>query len=200
MNNPLLSAVGLTPLPSFDQIHPEHAEPAIDAVLEQNRAELAQLLESNTAPSWASLVEPLEDMGDRVHRAWGPVSHLFSVTSSAAWRAAFNACLPKVTEYGIEVSQSEPLYRAYQALADSAEFKTYNHTRRKVVDDALRDFKLSGIALPADQKARYKDISLRLSELQTKFEEHLMDAIQAFSKPVTEASLLAGMTDAAQQS
>ncbi|HSW13044.1 MAG TPA: M3 family metallopeptidase [Solimonas sp.] len=200
MNNPLLSAVGLTPLPVFDQVRPEHAEPAIDQVLEQNRAELQTLLANNLQPTWDSLIEPLEDMGDRVHRAWGPVSHLFSVTSSAEWRAAFNACLPKVTEYGIEVSQSEPLYRAYQALADSAEFKGYNYARRKVITDALRDFKLSGIALPPEQKERYKDISLRLSELQTKFEEHLMDAIQAFSKQISDGELLAGMTDAAKQS
>ena len=200
MTNPLLSAAGLTPLPVFDQVLPAHAEPAIDAVLAQNRAELQKLLEANAQPSWDSLIEPLEEMGDRVHRAWGPVSHLFSVTSTAEWRAAFNACLPKVTEYGIELSQSEPMYRAYQALADSAEFKTYGFARRKVVNDALRDFKLSGIALPAEQKARYKDISLRLSELQTKFEEHLMDAIQAWSKQVTDGTLLDGMTEAAKQS
>ncbi|HEY0913811.1 MAG TPA: M3 family metallopeptidase [Solimonas sp.] len=200
MTNPLLAAAGLTPLPVFDQVLPAHAEPAIDAVLAQNRTEVEALLANNTQPSWDSLIEPLEEMGDRVHRAWGPVSHLFSVTSTADWRAAFNACLPKVTEYGIELSQSEPMYRAYQALADSAEFKTYGFARRKVVNDALRDFKLSGIALPAEQKARYKDISLRLSELQTKFEENLMDAIQAWSKPVTDVSLLDGMTEAAKQS
>jgi oligopeptidase A len=200
MTNPLLAAAGLTPLPVFDQVLPAHAEPAIDAVLAQNREELQALLANNTQPSWDSLIEPLEEMGDRVHRAWGPVSHLFSVTSTADWRAAFNACLPKVTEYGIELSQSEPMYRAYQAVADSAEFKTYGFARRKVVNDALRDFKLSGIALPPEQKARYKDVSLRLSELQTKFEENLMDAIQAWSKQVTDAALLDGMTEAAKQS
>jgi len=200
MTNPLLSAAGLTPLPAFDQVRPEHAEPAIDAVLAQDRADLQVLLDTPQPPSWDRLIERLEDMSDRVHRAWGPVSHLFSVTSTAEWRAAFNACLPKVTEYGIELSQSEPLYRAYQALADSAEFKTYGPARRKVINDALRDFRLSGIALPPEQKARYKEISLRLSELQTKFEEHLMDAIQAYSKPVGDEALLAGMTEAAKQS
>jgi len=199
MNNPLLSVVGTTPLPVFGAIRPEHAEPAIDAVLARNRGELDALLAQNQAPTWASLIEPLEEMGDRVHHAWGPVSHLFSVTSTTEWRAAFNACLPKITEYGLEVSQSEPLYRAYQALADGAGFKTYAAPRRKVITDALRDFKLSGIGLPPAQKLRYKEVSLRLSELQTRFEEHLMDAIQAWSKQVVDEALLDGMTAAAKQ-
>jgi oligopeptidase A len=197
MTNPLLSTAGLTPLPAFDEIRPEHAVPAVDEVLKQARADLDALLQRTTAPDWHNLVEPLEEIGDRIQRAWGPVSHLFSVTSSTEWRAAFNACLPKVTEYGIEVSQSEPLYRAYQSLADSEAFRSYTPVRRKVINDALRDFKLSGIALPPDQKERFKQISMRLSELQSKFEENLMDAIQAWSKHVTDERQLDGMTEAA---
>src|SRR3546814_4946051 len=121
-------------------------------------------------------------MSDRIQRVWGPVSHLFSVNSTADWRQAYNACLPKLTEYGGEVSQSEPLFRAYEALAASDEYKGYDVVRRKVIADALRGFRLSGIALPTEQKSRYKDISLRLSELQTKFEEQLMDAIDRKGK------------------
>ncbi|HEX4895417.1 MAG TPA: M3 family metallopeptidase [Solimonas sp.] len=197
MSNPLLRSAIEQPLPAFDEIRPEHAEPALDAALAQNRAELARLLAA--APtSWDGLIEPQEEMSDRLQRVWGPVSHLFSVTSSTEWRAAYNACLPKITEYGIELSQSEPLFRAYEALAQAPEYATYGPARRKTVEDALRDFRLSGIGLPPAQKARYKDISLRLSELQTKFEENLMDAIQAWTKVVTDEGLLAGMTEAAK--
>ncbi|WP_028008525.1 M3 family metallopeptidase [Solimonas flava] len=199
MQNPLLLDALAQPLPAFDAIRPEHAEPALDEVLARNRAELEQLLARNEAPTWDTLIEPLEDMSDRIQRAWGPVSHLFSVVSTADWRRAYNACLPKLTEYSVEVSQSEPLYRAYEALAASAEYQRYGAVRRKVIADALRDFRLSGIALPEAEKARYKDISLRLSELQTKFEENLMDAIQAWGKHVEDEALLAGMTDAAKQ-
>jgi oligopeptidase A len=198
MTNPLTDAHPHAPLPAFDQIRPAHAEPALDAVLAQNRAELNALLAANATPDWATLIEPLEDMSDRISRVWGPVSHLFGVNSTAEWRAAFNAGLPKLTEYGLELSQSEPLFRAYQALADSAGFKTFSPARRKVVQDALRDFRLSGVALPEKEKARFKEISLRLSELQTKFEENLMDSIQAWSKTVTDESLLAGMTEQAR--
>ena len=198
MSNPLLVD---TPnaLPAFDRLTPELAEPALDAVLARNRAELKTLLQHNAAPTWDSLIEPLEEMGDRVSHAWGPVQHLFGVNSTAGWRKAYNVCLPKLTEYGIELSLSEPLYRAYQALADSPAFKDFSAPRKKVVNDALRDFKLSGIALPDDKKERFKTIAMRLSELQSKFEENLMDSIQAWSKLVTDGSLLDGMTDAAKQ-
>jgi len=199
MSNPLLRDALSQPLPAFDAIRPEHAEAALDAVLTQNRSELDKLLARSEPPTWDTLIEPLEDMSDHIQRAWGPVSHLFSVTSTADWRKAYNACLPKLTEYGVELSQSEPLFRAYEALAASPEYQTYDAVRRKVIADALRDFRLSGIGLPPAEKERYKNISLRLSELQTKFEENLMDAIQAWGKQVEDESLLVGMTDSAKQ-
>jgi oligopeptidase A len=198
MSNPLLIDTPNT-LPAFDLIAPEHAELALDAVLAQNRAELETLLKNNTAPTWDSLIEPLEEMGDRISRCWGPVQHLFGVNSTAPWRKAFNACLPKLTEYGLELSLSEPLYRAYKTLAESPAFASFSAPRKKVVNDALRDFKLSGIALPKEKQDRFKAIAMRLSELQSKFEENLMDSIQAWSKPVTDEALLDGMTDAAKQ-
>ena len=198
MSNPLLADAPNT-LPAFDRITPELAEPALDDVLARNRTELKALLARNAAPTWDSFIEPLEEMGDRVSHAWGPVQHLFGVNSTADWRKAFNACLPKLTEYGLELSLSEPLYRAYKALADSPEFKNFSAPRKKVVNDALRDFKLSGIALPEDKKEHFKKIALRLSELQSKFEENLMDSTQAWSRLVTDETLLDGMTDAAKQ-
>ena len=195
MTNPLLAPVAPNTLPAFSVILPEHAEPAIDAVLAENRVALATLLVSATEPSWETLIEPQEAFSDRLSRAWGPIQHLFGVNSTADWRKAYNATQPKITEYGLELSQNEPLYRAYERLAASPAAASFSPTRRKVLADAIRDFKLSGIALPEDQKARYKVIALRLSEIQTKFEENLMDAVQAWSKQVTDESLLVGMTD-----
>jgi oligopeptidase A len=197
MTNPLLAARPLNTLPTFADIKPEQAGPAVDQVILDNRAQLDALLKDLHEPTWSSLVEPLEDLGERISRAWGPVSHLFSVTSTPEWRAAFNESLPKVTEYGLEMSQSEALYQAYKALSESAGFAKLNPIQQKVVRDALRDFRLSGIGLPAEQKERFKQISMRLSELQTKFEENVMDAIQAWSQHVTDASRLEGMSPAA---
>ena len=195
MTNPLLAPAAPNTLPAFSSILPEHAEPAIDAVLADNRNALTTLLASETPPSWETLIEPQEEFSDRLSHAWGPIQHLFGVNSTAEWRKAFNATQPKITEYGLELSQNESLYRAYERLAASPAAAAFSPTRRKVLADAIRDFKLSGIALPEAQKARYKTIALRLSEIQTKFEENLMDAVQAWSKHVTDESLLVGMTD-----
>ncbi|TDU23236.1 oligopeptidase A [Panacagrimonas perspica] len=197
MTNPLLAARPLNALPTFADIKPEQAGPAVDQVIVDNRAQLDALLKDLRDPTWSSLIEPLEDIGERISRAWGPVSHLFSVTSTPEWRAAFNEGLPKVTEYSLELSQSEALYQAYKALSESAGFAKLNPIQQKVVRDALRDFRLSGIGLPPEQKERFKQISMRLSELQTKFEENVMDAIQAWSQHVTDASRLEGMSPAA---
>jgi oligopeptidase A len=185
----------LPQLPAFDRFNPDEAQAGLDEVLARNRRELAELPKRETH-SWETLVEPLEDMGDRLSRVWGPTSHLFSVWSTPAWRAAYNAGLPKITEYGVELSQNEALFAAYKSLHDSPAFAKYSPARKKVVTDALRDFRLAGIALEPAQKARFKAISLRLSELHAKFEEHLMDCVQAWSRHVTSEAELDGMTDA----
>ncbi len=196
MENPLLAPATPGALPAFDRIEPQHAEPALQTVIVDNKAELEKLLAGEPATlNWEGLVEPLEDMGDRLGRAWGPVQHLFGVKATADWRKAYNACLPKLTEYGLEMSQHEGLFHAYEALANSPGYAEFSPARKKVIVDALRDFKLAGIALPPKEKARYKEIALRLSELQAKFEENLMDSVQAFSKHVTDESLLTGMTE-----
>jgi oligopeptidase A len=197
MTNPLLQERPFNTLPDFARLSAEHAEPALQAVLADNRAGLQRLLDDGRAPDWNSLIEPLEEMGERLSRVWGPVSHLFMVNSTPEWRAAYNAGLPKVTEYGLELSQSEPLYEAYRRLSESAGFAALNPTQQKVVQDALRDFRLSGIGLPPTEKARFKQISLRLSELQTKFEENLMDAVQAWSLHLPDRTRLKGLSDAA---
>ena len=195
MTNPLLELADRADLPPFDRIRPEHAEPAIDALLAQNRAEVQARLAAPGEPSWDGLVEPLEDVGDRLSRVWSTISHLWGVTNSEAWRKAYSACLPKITAYGLELAQSEPLYRAYERLSQRHDFADEGAARRKAVLDALRDFRLSGVALPAADKERFKALSLRLSELQTKFEEQLVDATQAWTLHVTDAARLQGMTE-----
>jgi len=179
--------------PAFSTLSPDQALAALDATLAANKQSLDTLL-AQDSPSWQTLIEPLEAMSESLSRCWGPISHLFGVWSTPEWRAAFNSGLPKITEYGVELSQNEALYQAYTKIAASPEFAAYSPTRKKVVTDALRDFKLSGIALPADQKAQYKALSLQLSEKQSKFEEHIMDCVQAYGHLVTEAAELAGMS------
>jgi len=182
--------------PPFSTLQPDGALQALDSALAENRQLLNTLL-AQDAPDWQTLIEPLEAMSDAISQSWGPLSHLFAVWSTPAWRAAYNSALPKVTEYGVEVSQNEALFRAYERIAASPAFERFSASRKKVVQDALRDFRLSGIALPAAQKERFKTLSLRLSELQSKFEENVMDGAQAYGHAVTDAAELAGMSESA---
>jgi oligopeptidase A len=195
MDNPLLNMQGLPP---FSSLRPEHVEPAIDQLLDDNRRRVRQLLEANDRYSWDNLVQPLEDMEDRLNRAWSPVSHMNSVVNSEALRAAYNACLPKLSDYATEMGQNEGLYRAFKQIADGDEYHRLDTAQRKIIDNALRDFRLSGIELDAEQRARYKAIMQELSSLTSKFEENLLDATNGWSREVTDEALLAGMPDSAK--
>ena len=193
-DNPLLRPYDLPP---FAQIRPEQVEPAIDQVLADNRAQLQALLQHGQPYSWASLVQPLEEMEEHLSRAWSPVVHLNAVMNSEALRSAYNACLPKLSAYYTEFGQNTALYQAYQALADSDEFAELDAVQQRVVQNALRDFRLSGVSLPDEQKARYKTIMQRLSQLGAKFSENLLDATQAWHKQITDVSELAGLPESA---
>jgi oligopeptidase A len=199
MDNPLLVPVDHDGRPSYDRIRPEHAKPAVAAVLAENRLQLQSLIaeieRQAAAPAWERLIEPLDQMAERLARAWGPVTHLFGVNSTPEWRAAYGACLPLVTEYQLELSQSESLFAAYRALAESPAGAALTPARKKVLHDALRDFKLSGVGLDAERRARFRAVALRLSELQAKFQENVLDSVQNWSKQVTDARALAGMTE-----
>ena len=137
-------------------------------------------------------------MEDRLNKAWSPVNHLHSVLDSEALRAAYNACLPKLSAYSTELGQHEGLYRAYRQIADGAEYARLDPAQRKVIDDALRDFRLSGIALPPEQRARYKDIQQELAQLSAKFSENVLDATQAWTRHLTDEARLAGLPDSAR--
>jgi oligopeptidase A len=195
MTNPLLELAARADLPPFDRIRPEHAEPAVDRLLAENRAEVRTRLAAAAETTWDDFVEPLEEASDRLGRVWSTISHLWAVTNTEEWRKAYSACLPKITEYGLELAQSEPLYRAYERLSQRPDFADESTARRKAVTDALRDFRLSGVALPPAEKDKFKALSLRLSELQTKFEEQLVDATQAWTLHLTDTARLTGMTE-----
>ncbi len=192
MDNPLLN---LTGLPPFSRIRPEHVEPAIDRLLAEGRALVRSLLESRGPHSWQSLIEPLDLADDRLGRAWSPVSHLNAVLNSDALREAYNACLPKLSEYATEMGQNEALFAAYKAVAEQS--SSLDAAQQKVLEHALRDFRLSGVDLPPEQKARYKAISQTLSRLTSQFSDNLLDATNAWSKRITDEAELSGLPESA---
>ncbi len=192
MENPLLDQRGL---PRFKELRPEHVEPAIDRLLTDNRAAIDRLA-AQQDPTFESLVEPMEALEHRLGRAWSPVSHLNAVMNNPALREVYNACLPKLSEYGTEVGQNAALFAAYQRVAD-ADGAGGDAARRRLLEHTLRDFRLSGVALEGAARDRFREISTTLSKLQAKFEENLLDATNAWKCLVTDETRLAGLPAAA---
>ncbi|WP_135455837.1 oligopeptidase A [Vibrio echinoideorum] len=194
MSNPLLT---FTDLPPFSQIKPEHVKPAVEQVIEECRNKIEQVLEGNTSPSWDNLVAPIDEVDDRLGRIWSPVSHINSVMNSDELRDAYESCLPVLSEYGTWVGQHKGLFEAYKAIKASEAFSALDQAQQKTITDALRDFELSGIGLPADEQHRYGEISKRQSELGSQFSNNVLDATMGWSKQITDVAELAGMPESA---
>ena len=192
-NNPLIDYTGLPP---FSQIRPEHVQSAVEQLIAAGREKIEQVLAQGDF-SWNGLVATLDEEDERLGKAFGPVGHLNAVAQNPALRDAYNACLPLLSEYGTEVGQNEKLYAAYQTLRDSSEYDTLNEAQKKDLDNTLRDFRLSGVSLPADKKAEYMEIAKKLSELTSTFSDNVLDATQSWRKQVTDESLLDGLPDVA---
>jgi oligopeptidase A len=192
MNNPLLERHDLPP---FDRIRPEHVGPAITAILAENREAIAAL--AGAPASWQAVPAVLEDLQDRLDQAWAPVSHLNAVMNSEAWRAAYNDALPRLAAYATELGQNAGLYHAYEALEASAEFAGLGAARQQAVRNALRDFRLSGVALPEDRKKRFAEIMEKLAEQSSRFSDNVLDATQSWSLSLPDAGRLHGLPDSA---
>ena len=195
-SNPLLQAFDLPP---FSAIRPEHVEPAIEQILTDNRGAVEHLLDTQRQnPSWSGLVQALDELGARLGQAWSPVSHLNAVCNSPELRDAYQACLPKLSEYYTELGQNRALFEAYRTLAQSVEASQFDVAQKTILEHSLRDFRLSGIDLPAEQQKRYGEIQQRLSELTSRFSNQLLDATQAWTKLLNDESELAGLPESAR--
>jgi oligopeptidase A len=188
--NPLLDFAGL---PKFDAITPEHVGPAIRELIAENRKLVADLSAAQSQPSWDAFMQPLTDAGERLGRAWGIVGHMHSVMDVPEWREAYNALLPEITGYYAELGQNEAIFAKVRQLRESPEYHTLSATRRRIIDNDLRDFRLSGAELPEDKKPRFKEIQEEMSAIAAKFSENLLDATNAHGEWVSEEAGLAGL-------
>jgi hypothetical protein len=186
--NPLLEFEGL---PRFDEIRPEHVAAAIDELLAAGRRAIASSLQAPA--TWSGFVAPLEDANERLGRAWGQVAHLHVVMDDPALREAYNAALPKISQYWTELGQNLQLYQKYKELGRSADFASLSPPRKKIVENALRDFRLGGAELPLEKKQRYADIQEELARLSAKFSENVLDATNAFSIVIEDQQRLSGI-------
>ncbi|QYN46213.1 oligopeptidase A [Gilliamella sp. ESL0405] len=194
MTNPLLTDA---PLPLFSQIKPEHVLPAIKQTLDNCRNTIETVLKQNSEYTWDNLIQPIDEMDEKFGRAWSPVSHLNSVKNSPELRQAYEACLPLLSQYSTWVGQHKPLYQAYKQLKQSEHYNTLSKAQKKVIDNALRDFDLSGIGLPDDKQKRYGEIVAKLSELSSQYSNNVLDATMGWSKLITDINQLAGLPESA---
>jgi oligopeptidase A len=194
-SNPLLDFGGLPRFAAFD---PAHVAPAIDALLGQARAAVETAARPDTPATWEDFVRPLEDATERLGRAWGMAGHLNGVADTPELRAAYNETLPKVTEFWTALGQNEALFAKYKALRASAAFERMTVPQKRIVEHALRDFRLGGAELVSPARERYATIQDRQATLSQKFSENVLDATKAFTLDVTDEARLAGLPDDAK--
>ncbi|MGZ3159769.1 MAG: M3 family metallopeptidase, partial [Burkholderiaceae bacterium] len=194
--NPLLD---FSDLPRFDAIKPEHVTPAIAALLDENKAVVAQLEAPMASVTWNNFVEPLENATEKLGRAWGVVGHLNAVVDTPELRAAYNENLPKVTEFWTALSQNLALFEKYKALKAGAEYASLSTAQKKIVENALRDFRLGGAELPEEKKARFAEIQEKQAAISTKFSENVLDATNDYALIVAKREELTGLPEDAIQ-
>ncbi|HZX33181.1 MAG TPA: M3 family metallopeptidase [Rhodocyclaceae bacterium] len=194
--NPLLDFSGL---PRFDAVEPAHVKPAIEALLADSRQLVEKLTAADVPATWAGFARPLSDGIEHLSRAWGIVGHLHSVNDIPPWREAYNEMLPEVTRFYSELGQNLQLFEKYKAIRNGAEYPQLDPAQKKIIDNEVRDFRLSGAELPEDKKPRFQAIQEELAGLSAKFSENLLDATNAFAEIITDESLLAGLPEDAKE-
>ena len=194
--NPLLD---FSDLPRFDTFAPAYVTLALDVLLTKAREVVQTLAAPAATISWENFVEPLENATEKLGRAWGVVSHLNAVMDTPELRATYNENQPKVTEFWTELGQNLALFDKYKVLKASASYADLSATRKKIIDNAIRDFRLGGAELPAEKKERFAQIQEQQAALSTKFSENVLDATNDYELLITDAARLAGLPEDVQQ-
>ncbi|WNC91106.1 M3 family metallopeptidase [Paraburkholderia sp. FT54] len=193
-DNPLLD---FSDLPRFGEIRPEHVTPALDVLLADAAAAVERAAQPITPASWADVVEPVERATEPLSRAWSVVGHLNAVADTPELRAVYGENLPRVTEFWSSVGQNLALYEKYKALNASSDFASLTGERKKILGNALRDFRLSGAELPEDQKPHFAELQERQASLSKAFSDHVLDATNAYAYIVEagDETQLAGLPE-----
>ncbi|MBJ7536127.1 oligopeptidase A [Marinomonas transparens] len=186
-----------TSLPRFSSVDVASIEADLETLLTSNQSAIEACVSKNSEPTWQSLVLPLDQLQDDLNNFWSPISHLNSVKNTPEMRTAYNACLPKLTQFYTDLGQNKALYQAYKLLAESDAAKSLTAAQIESLTQTIRDFELSGVGLEGEAKKRYGEISQRLSELGSQFGENVLDATQAWSKLITDEEELAGLPESA---
>ncbi len=192
-DNPLLISHDI---PLFREITPSHIQPALESIITENQQAI-ELLAKIENPGWDTFIHPFEELDERLSKMWDTVSHLNSVIDDEKFRERYRNCLPIISDYASSLAQNEDIYKQYQSVRDSDAFNSFDQAQQKLVDNALRDFRLSGVALPDGKKERYKEIQSELSTLSNRFEQNLLDATDHWMLHIIDEEKLSGLPDTA---
>lgn len=191
--NPLLSPAEAAV--DYGAVRPAHIEPAVRELIADTRAAIEAAADHPQSPNWENLVEAIEDPSERLHRAWSIAGHLNSVVNTPELRAAYNACLPLMSEFSTWVGLHQGLYERYRALAASPAYAELSPTRQRIVDLALRDFRLSGVELQGQARDTYARNADLQAQVAQKFSENVMDATDGWSLLIADEARLKGLPD-----
>lgn len=178
-------------LPNFTNIDTANFVEDLNKLLNHNLQKIDELLAKNSSFSWDNLMQPLEDIEDSLEKFWSPLSHLHAVTNSPLLRKCYQASLPKLSAYESSIGHNLALYNAIKAI----DKKSLNKVQLKIIEDTIRDFELSGVALSAEKKHRFEEIQAKLSQLSNQFENNVLDAGQAYQLHITDQSRLKGLPE-----
>ncbi|BCE03756.1 M3 family metallopeptidase [Marinicellulosiphila megalodicopiae] len=190
MSNPLFN---FNALPEFSKIKAEHFNPAIDDILKTNLQKIKDIKIAFKAKPNTDCLEQFNEISRHLNNAWSPISHLSSVQDSPEVRDAYKQALPKLTDYSNAFWQDEEIYELYKTIKDSELYSQINSEKKRVVDLAIRDFELSGIALAQDKKETYAKLTSELSVLTQQFSEQVLDATQSFYIHINDERELDGL-------
>ena len=191
--NPLL--VSMDTLVNYAAIKPEHIAHAIEQLLATARDAVTAAANPELAVNWDAIVTPLDDASEPLWRAWSVVGHLNSVVNTPELRDAYNAMLAKITEFSTWVGLHVGLYSQYQRLHQCPNFENWSPARKRVIELALRDFKLSGVELQGEARTRYAEVSDKQSQVSQKFSENVLDATDAWSLVIEDRKRLDGVPE-----
>lgn len=188
--NPLLD---FSELPHFSEIKPEHVNLAINELIEKANVAIEGIMNSSETPSWNNFIEPLTDVTERIERAWGVVHHMYAVINTPELRKAYNDSLPLVTAFQSELGQNIGLYNKYKSIAQLEDFETWPEARKATINNAIRDFRLSGAELNVEDKKRLSEIDNKLAFLAAKFSENVLDTTDSYALFINDKTKLDGV-------
>jgi len=182
-------------LPAFSSVRAADVVPAIDAILADYQTGIDRLTTTGAARDFEHVMLEQERLDQRLSRAWAPVSHLHAVADTPELRAAYEQAEEKITDFASGLGQNRALYGAVQAVADAPGFAQRTQPERALVEHALRDFKLSGVALEEPARTRFREIANELSKLTTAFSNAVLDATDAWQQHIEDERDLAGIPE-----